>query len=107
FRWGGEEFVLLCKADRAAHGLIGEKLLRCINALSIAADGKVLKVSLSIGSSYFATDDNGYLQAIKRADVALYHSKHNGKNRYTNWEDTFDTNAEKAEPSQDKRPLKS
>lgn len=84
FRWGGEEFILLCTYDNKEGQLqIGEKLLKCIRELSFKCKEGEFNVTVSIGGSWFEQGDITYQQVLKRADMALYHSKHTGKNRYT------------------------
>ncbi|MEA4827189.1 MAG: sensor domain-containing diguanylate cyclase [Clostridium sp.] len=88
FRWGGEEFVVLCNnVDKASQYQVGQKILECVNAIVFESSEECFSVSISIGSSYFHEEDDDYMQALKRADVALYHSKNTGKNKYTNSEE--------------------
>ncbi|MBR5508714.1 MAG: GGDEF domain-containing protein, partial [Lachnospiraceae bacterium] len=87
-RWGGEEFLLLYPVlDSMHHRQVGEKILQCVRKLSFQCGDITFKVTVSIGSSYFHEEDTDYLQAVKRADVSLYHSKQTGKNKYTNSEE--------------------
>ncbi len=83
FRYGGEEFLILMpettlnKAELAA-----EKLLDIVRQSNIKLDnGRVLKVTMSIGLAEFA-DHPDFEQLIKMADEKLYQAKHNGKDRY-------------------------
>lgn len=90
FRWGGEEFILLCNdINGEYHFQVGQKILKCISDVSFESNKEFFNVSVSIGSSYFHDEDTDYLQALKRADIALYHSKNTGKNKYTNSEELF------------------
>lgn len=87
FRWGGEEFLLLCNNPyESEQRRIGEKILNCIRELSFRHETVSFKITLSIGSARFDSTDDSFMSALKRADQALYHSKHIGKNAYTNWE---------------------
>ncbi len=87
-RWGGEEFLLLYPVlSKAYHRQVGKKVLECVKKLSFEHSEGSFHVTVSIGSSYFHVDDMDYMQAVKRADVALYHSKQTGKDRYTNSEE--------------------
>lgn len=77
-RWGGEEFVLLIPnttADIAS--VLAEKLRRTIDNHEFPIP---CKVTASFGVTHFLGDDN-QTAAIKRADVALYKAKENGRNR--------------------------
>jgi len=82
FRWGGDEFLLLYG------GLKPENIMRVCGNLLNAVSGDVHSfssrhesVSLSIGISYFRETDTDYSDVLKRADIALYRSKANGKNQ--------------------------
>ena len=87
-RWGGEEFMLLYPVmDQMHHRQVGEKILECVRKQTFESGKDSFRVTVSIGSSFFHKGDADYLQAVKRADVALYHSKQTGKNRYTNSEE--------------------
>jgi diguanylate cyclase (GGDEF)-like protein len=44
---------------------------------------QVLQKTISIGASEFPEDSDTFWQAIKYADVALYRSKDDGRNRCT------------------------
>ena len=88
FRWGGEEFIILCKrVDPKNHYQIGEKILRCVNGIVFENNDHSFNVSVSIGSSYLNLGDEGYDVALKRADEALYYSKNTGKNKYSYYPD--------------------
>lgn len=43
--------------------------------------GRVVRISISIGVSWFAASDSTYEDAIKRSDEAMYRAKAEGKNR--------------------------
>ena len=84
FRWGGEEFVLLCACiTKEEQAQLAEKLLQCVRELSFKCKEGEFSVTVSVGGSWFLKEDTNYQQALKRADNALYHSKHTGKDRYT------------------------
>lgn len=87
FRWGGEEFVLLFQEKEFTHHQIAERLLKCVQELSFDSKEGTFSVTVSIGGSAFGKEDTDYLEVFKRADTALYHSKHTGKNKYTNAEE--------------------
>lgn len=85
-RWGGEEILLLMR-DTEFEGLVAvtERLRRGIEALGIPLRRKLgadhLHVSASLGVSDIAPEDGGFVEAIRRADAALYAAKENGRNR--------------------------
>lgn len=81
-RWGGEEFVLLLvNTTPEIAGVMAEKLRMEIEAFDFPTVGKV---TASFGATRLLDGDNlGTL--IKRADVALYKAKKNGRNRVEMW----------------------
>lgn len=77
-RWGGEEFVLLCRNCDARQALgLAEKLRELIEGHDFGAE---LKVTASFG---VATLHPGQTleQLFAAADAALYRAKHAGRNR--------------------------
>ncbi|MBQ4132496.1 MAG: sensor domain-containing diguanylate cyclase [Desulfovibrionaceae bacterium] len=87
-RWGGEEFVLLCTGmSETAHQRVAQEILWKVRALSLETEHGPVKVTISIGSSFFHAEDKSYEQALKRADMTMYYCKKSGKNQYANWEE--------------------
>ncbi|WP_175574268.1 putative bifunctional diguanylate cyclase/phosphodiesterase [Teredinibacter haidensis] len=83
-RMGGDEFIVLMEniSSETTVRTIGENLLKDLNnELNIL--NVSLKISVSIGASIYPRH-GGQLGDLKRkADVAMYHSKEEGKNRLT------------------------
>jgi diguanylate cyclase (GGDEF)-like protein len=77
-RWGGEEFVLLCRGSdlRQAAGL-AEKLRGLIEAEPFECD---LTVTASFGVATLRPDQT-LEQLFNAADEALYRAKRSGRNR--------------------------
>ncbi|MBN2964020.1 transporter substrate-binding domain-containing protein [Sulfurospirillum sp. T05] len=77
-RWGGEEFLLLCKeTDSKGATTVAKKIQNAINSCSF----KELKPqTLSYGIAQFRQNDTLDL-IFTRADKALYKAKTSGKNR--------------------------
>ena len=78
FRWGGEEFVIVCPNTTQKDGkILAERLRERIaqNNFSI-----VKKVTVSIGITQYH-DGESIDEMIKRADQALYQAKENGRNQ--------------------------
>jgi two-component system cell cycle response regulator len=80
-RYGGEEFiVILPNIDIEGAAIVAERLRQAI--LEIRIEGSEIEASASFGvSSYAENDDTEFL--VNRADLALYKSKRNGRNRVT------------------------
>lgn len=111
FRWGGEEFVLVFEDFSKEHDhSLGAKILDCIGNLEFKTDREQFNVTVSIGSSRFHKEDVSYKEALKRADMSLYHSKGAGKNCYTSYDGAFamdsmeSTFGGRAENSPESRP---
>ncbi len=84
YRWGGEEFLLICEGLKEEHlDSFTDKILRDIESFEYGYQGEKYHVTISIGASYFNEGDDSFLSAFKRADMALYKSKKSGKNRAT------------------------
>jgi len=86
-RYGGEEFtVVLPNTDESGALIIAERLLEKVRACNIphgeseAADCVTVSVGFTTGQVTHSQNAGDF---IKRADEALYNSKHNGRNRYS------------------------
>ena len=86
-RYGGEEFVVvLPNTDESGAYLIADRLLKRVRESNITHENSRVAgiVTISIGGT---TGTVKYSQSgsdyVKRADTALYKSKHNGRNQYT------------------------
>jgi len=80
-RHGGEEFALtIADIDEAALRAIGERFRTMVERTRVHADGRTLKVTISIGGTIGEIGDTA--EAIfERADAALYGAKSGGRNR--------------------------
>jgi diguanylate cyclase (GGDEF)-like protein/PAS domain S-box-containing protein len=78
-RWGGDEFVIIlwdCGVDGAAY--IAEKLTRSAGKV----EGIDVAISMSAGISVFPEDGEDYQALLKNADIAMYHAKNSGRQKY-------------------------
>jgi two-component system cell cycle response regulator len=83
-RYGGEEFVVVMpEADLHVASMVAERLRRAIagEPFSVHKGAKRIKVTISIGLSILERKGEPVSDALKRADVALYRAKHDGRNR--------------------------
>lgn len=81
-RWGGEEFVAIlpnCKPDQAY--LIAERMRTEIEE----SNNGLCKITVSIGVAKY--DGSDCTDTIKKADLALYQAKQEGRNRTKQFED--------------------
>lgn len=92
-RIGGDEFVLLAElrhpddaAKVASHvvGLLGQ---------AFDIDGHELRVSTSVGITLYPGDGIDQQELLINADAAMYHAKSLGKNGYSFFESSMNTNA--------------
>ena len=78
-RVGGDEFVvLLPNATIDAASSVAEKLCEAAAAHPQQLDGKSINISLSIGVVMGDADSD---ELLRRADIAMYEAKRNGKNQ--------------------------
>ncbi|GAB4406646.1 MAG: GGDEF domain-containing protein [Rhodoferax sp.] len=81
-RFGGEEFLILLLDTTAEQAeQVAEKIRAAVQALKISVGTVVLQKTISIGIADFPGDSETFWQAVKYADVALYHAKEQGRNR--------------------------
>jgi diguanylate cyclase (GGDEF)-like protein len=81
-RVGGEEFAaLLPGSDREGSLATAERVRKAVAAMQIEVDGFRIPVTVSLGVSALADEDEHIEPAISRADQALYRAKVAGRNR--------------------------
>lgn len=80
-RYGGEEFVVILPETMLADGVHAlQRLQRELTArLFLSGQDKIL-ITFSAGVAQLGADETG-LEALKRADLAMYQAKRAGKNR--------------------------
>ncbi|CAB5694974.1 Probable diguanylate cyclase YdaM [Delftia tsuruhatensis] len=86
-RLGGEEFaVLLAGADEKTSVQRAEALRLAVQQLSVTVPGHPpIRFTVSLGICALAMGDGSVTRCLERADAAMYHSKHTGRNRTTCW----------------------
>ena len=82
-RYGGEEFVVLLIDVKNSQDTLdlAERIRSAMELTVINVPNGTLQKTLSIGVSEFPADTEGFWEAIKFADVALYRAKNEGRNR--------------------------
>jgi two-component system cell cycle response regulator len=82
-RLGGEEFVVIMPDTDIARAIqVGERLRACIAEDSFQISGaKSIRVTASVGLAALERWDDTPESIVKRADIALYAAKRDGRNR--------------------------
>jgi two-component system cell cycle response regulator len=83
-RYGGEEFVIVMpETDLHVAGIVAERLRRSIagEPFAVHKGTKRIDVTISIGLSILERKGEPVADVLKRADIALYRAKHDGRNR--------------------------
>jgi len=86
-RFGGEEFfILLTDITDGETVPVAEKIRKAVEENKFKIPNGTIKKTLSLGVSEFPADSEGFWQAIKFADVALYKAKETGRNKTIRFE---------------------
>jgi diguanylate cyclase (GGDEF)-like protein/PAS domain S-box-containing protein len=82
-RQGGDEFVVvLSELEHPGDAALGAKKIMAVVAQPHQIAGNELNVTASIGISVFPDDGDDAETLMKSADIAMYHAKDQGRNRY-------------------------
>lgn len=82
FRWGGEEFLLLCPDTQPADAIRRiTDLLKILEQSPLLIDGQQLYITASAGISSFPEDGHSIEELVEGADIAMYQAKAAGRNR--------------------------
>lgn len=80
-RWGGDEFLAVILNVDAAHlGVVAKRVRALIAATRIPLEDNYLSVSVSIGGTLARASDSPETP-LNRADLSMYRSKMEGRNR--------------------------
>jgi diguanylate cyclase (GGDEF)-like protein len=81
-RMGGEEFaVLLPHTDAAAAMVVAERLRKTVEELRVLEGDETAPLTVSLGVSLRAEGESTWTEMLRRADIALYRAKREGRNR--------------------------
>lgn len=83
-RQGGEEFVVVMpETDLAIAAAVAERLRAAIarEPFTIKTDGQKIPITISVGVTSAAASGDNRERMLKRADIALYMAKNQGRNR--------------------------
>lgn len=81
-RMGGDEFMVFMKRTTALITIERAKQLNRTIKKTLEHNGKSVKISCSIGISFFNANGTTYKDLYKAADQALYVAKENGKDQF-------------------------
>jgi diguanylate cyclase (GGDEF)-like protein len=94
-RIGGDEFVLLVQLTQPDDALgLAERQVMLINRAFQVAEHE-LKISASVGIAVFPGNGSTPQELLMNADAAMYHAKGIGKNGYSFFDVSMNTNARK------------
>lgn len=83
-RYGGEEFVIaLFNMNASEAKIVADRILKKVESTVIKADSADIKVTVSIGIAEYLHNTDNAKKVVERADIAMYQSKQNGRNRIT------------------------
>ncbi|MEJ2199815.1 MAG: GGDEF domain-containing protein [Desulfuromonadaceae bacterium] len=81
-RYGGEEFLAVLPATDLDSALsVAERMRKAVCELPFDVGGRSLPITVSMGVSIIQGDAGDLLDALRRADEALYRAKKSGRNR--------------------------
>ena len=82
-RYGGEEFIVVMPGQGTSDVAQMAERLRTIVATSpvVLPDGQSINITLSLGVAVLPDDADTVDAILIAADAAMYHAKHNGRNR--------------------------
>lgn len=86
-RWGGDEFLLAVRGmGPEGLELLRTKLYAAVESATVRMGEAEVPVRISSGATVFHPEDENYMDAVNRADRALYQAKRGGKGiMCTNW----------------------
>ncbi|MGF6097430.1 putative bifunctional diguanylate cyclase/phosphodiesterase [Pseudomonas sp. 18175] len=94
-RIGGDEFVLLVQLNQPDDALrLAERQVGLINRVFKVAEHE-LNISASVGIAMFPGNGGNPQELLMNADAAMYHAKGMGKNGYSFFDVSMNTNARK------------
>jgi len=94
YRLGGDEFAILVdnNPDIGSSAVIANKVIDAfVTPFELTSDKVV--VGLSIGIVLYPEDDQNEQALLRKADIAMYHAKSGGGNRYQFYSESLNRNA--------------
>lgn len=79
-RLGGDEFAIVCKCGSSGQAMLVAQHAIAILGRPFLLDGNVMRISACAGISFQSEAD--VAEALRRADLALYHAKEQGRGTF-------------------------
>ncbi|WP_299008465.1 EAL domain-containing protein [uncultured Shewanella sp.] len=94
YRLGGDEFAILVdnNPDIGSSAIIAKNVIESFNA-PFELNNEAVVVGLSIGIVLYPEDDQNEQALLRKADIAMYHAKSAGGNRYQFYSEALNRNA--------------
>lgn len=94
YRLGGDEFAILIdkSSDIAASAIIANEVIEAFRE-PFSLSGEILVVGVSIGIVLYPEDEQNEQALLRKADIAMYHAKSAGGNRYQFYSESLNRNA--------------
>ncbi|WP_430293236.1 putative bifunctional diguanylate cyclase/phosphodiesterase [Pseudomonas sp. B1-22] len=92
-RIGGDEFVLLVALNDPDDAMTVASQQVSLLAQPFLVSGQELRIAASLGIALYPGDGASQQELLRNADAAMYHAKDNGKNGYSFFEQSMNTNA--------------
>ena len=92
-RIGGDEFVLLVSLAEPEDAVTIASQQVGLLAQPFQVSGQELRIAASLGIALYPGDGASQQELLRNADAAMYHAKGNGKNGYSFFEQSMNTNA--------------
>ena len=96
-RYGGEEFAVVLDGSTPEQArAVGDRMRQEVGKVVVDTEKGPLSVTMSIGIASFPDDSRERAVLIERADHALYHAKHSGRNQVVTYAQFAASRAKKA-----------
>ncbi|PMG42058.1 diguanylate cyclase [Shewanella sp. 10N.286.52.B9] len=94
YRLGGDEFAILVdhNPDIGSCAAIASRIIDSLKQ-EFKVDNESLVISLSIGIVLYPEDEQNEQALLRKADIAMYHAKSGGGNRYQFYSESLNKNA--------------
>ena len=90
--YGGDEFICLLPGTRRSDAFdVAERLRTAVERDRLELEGSRIPFTICIGIAEYPADGDRIQDLVRRADVALYRAKAQGKNRTVVYESTSDS----------------